>query len=182
MDDEDKGHAPTTSTPVMAALRNALRAEIHRTGVTILALSKEAPGLPPDLTPRVVNRWLSGLSKLIDRSQAELLLAVYGALPDATPGSGRPVSSKKQPLTAAMQRDLEAELIRTGATVASLAEARDGMPPGLNARVIRSWVYGEAKSVAPSHWAFVMEGLAKRANSTGIPFSCRPEPPGRADR
>ncbi|MDQ0465567.1 hypothetical protein QO010_003356 [Caulobacter ginsengisoli] len=152
--------------------RAKLRAEIKRTGVTVLALLKDAPGLRADLTPRLINRWLSGLSKEIDPGHADLVLTLYRALPDATPVTGRPVSSKKQPLTTDMRRGLEAELIRTCATVASLVEGSN-LPPGLNARVVRSWVYGEAKSVAPAHWTYVLGRLATTPTATGLVFTTR---------
>lgn len=161
------------------ATRRQLRAEIKRTGVTVLALFASAEKIPEGLNARVVNRWLSGIERTARPDQIEFILSRYRVLPDASLGAGRSVPSTRLSLTQHMRDELEAEFVRTCATVASLTESATDLPAGLNARVIRSWVYGEAKSVDPRHWSFVMGSLSARPDATGLVFSTRPEPPGK---
>lgn len=158
------------------ATRRQLRAEIKRTGVTVLALLASKSAYPEGLNARVINRWLSGIERRADPTHIKFVLSRYRDLPDASPGAGRSVPSTRLPLTQNMRDELEAEFIRTCATVASLTESATDLPAGLNARVIRSWVYGEAKSVDPRHWSFVIGSLSARTDATGLVFSTRPEP------
>lgn len=175
---EKSGTSETGSAitvPLTIAVRRELRAEIKRTGTTSLALFKSAPVVPDGLTASVVNRWLSGIERSAQVDHLEFVLSRYRELPDAISGTGRPVPASRLPLTPAMRADLEAEFIRTCASVASILEPADNIPPGLNARIVRSWIYGEAKSVCPVQWSFVMARLSARPDGTGLVFSRRPD-------
>lgn len=150
--------------PLTRAIRQKLRSEIRRTGVTALALLSNDSDRPHSLTVGTVNRWMSGLIKHAPPEQISYVLDKWAALPNSAPKLGpRPRHAAKGSIEIPDEKIafLRREMERTGATVKAILHSEPAaVPRGLTLRIIRSWLHGQAKSANPEYWTFVCERLA----------------------
>ncbi|MEC3949290.1 hypothetical protein [Sphingobium sp. HWE2-09] len=160
-----------TTVPITKAIRQKLRAEIKRTGVTAMMLLKEAPDLPDGLTVAHVNRWIGGVIDAARARHIDYVMSRWASLPDnagRVSSNGSPLpkrgkrfadSAKRIEVTAEMSRLLRSELARTGIDHATLLDGMSHVPEGLNARIIAGWLYRQAATTNEIYWAFVMTWL-----------------------
>lgn len=163
---------PSDLVPISKDVRARLKAEVARTGVTALRLCRMQEGLPPS---GIVNRWMKGIAREARRMDLESVLAAYQALPtvDAVskPRAGRrheTLNSPRIPVTASMGDHIRHECVRTGLTVDAIAAA-PGAPQGLVPRIIKGWIYAEAKTARADHWEFVTRFLNNMPHRTPVP-------------
>ncbi len=72
----------SATTPVTKAIRQTLRAEIKRTGVTALMLLKNAHDAPDGLNAAHVNRWIGGIVRSAPARHVRYVTARWEALPN----------------------------------------------------------------------------------------------------
>jgi hypothetical protein len=153
-------------------VRASLRAEHKRTDVTAMQLLDGAEDLPDGLTAGSVNRWMNGLIRAAPRCHYDYVVARWKALPDATATQKR---GKRYPtasdawieVTDAMSSHLRLELARTGLDHAVMFEGLIDVPPGLNARIVKGWLYEEAETTRTAHWKYVVARLAAMPDFIG---------------
>ena len=156
--------------------RAAMRAEIKRTGVSVLKLFDEATDVPEGLTARCVNRWLGKIVRQAPQAHFDYVMRCWAALEadhgryDSN-GERRMPSGRRWPregelwieVTEGMANELRVEMARTGldtfAALALLSEAN-----GLTARRIRAWLYREVRTTNAEHWTLVMDALRAAPN------------------
>ena len=161
-------------------LRRTLKSELKRTGMTVIALLKDADDLPDGVNVRAVNRWIGGLEQPERQSQFDFVLRKLRALPDAPTGprghvTGRP--GRRHPrageewieVTAEMRAQLDAEFIRTGMRFDTVLKDVADVPEGLTARILRGWLYDHAKSTRAAHWEFVLHRLMAAPDGGPLP-------------
>jgi hypothetical protein len=174
--------------PLDKIMKARLRAETRRTGTAARELLRGQAGIPPGLTPRVVNRWLLGAVATVPESQFRFVLDLLAELPDSSaispdgqykPKSGRRVVASDGvwiDVTPDMAAQLKSEFARTGLKAAALLARCQDAPPGLTAVVIANWVTMRSKRANPEFWRYVIERFA------AMPDRGRAAPPsGRAD-
>lgn len=160
-----------TTVPITKAIRQKLRSEIKRTGITAMMLLKDAPDAPDGLTVAHVNRWISGLIDTAPARHVDYVAGKWASLPDAASVTrdSKPLAKrgpryadgkKRIEVTEEMSKLLRAELARTGIDHAKLLSKAEGTPLGLTARIIRGWLYRDAKSTREDHWSWVVGYLA----------------------
>lgn len=168
------------SARLSAAQRRHLKSELKRTGMTVIALLKDADDLPDGVTVRAVNRWIGGLTQPERQSQFDYVLGKLNALPDVPSGlkghlAGRPGRRHPRPgeewtcVTAEMRAQLDAEFMRTGLRFDTVLDDVAEAPDGLTARIVKGWLYDHAKSTRAEHWEFVLRRL--RAAPNGGPLT-----------
>lgn len=170
------------------AVRHSLKSELKRTGMTVIALLKDAKDLPDGLNVRAVNRWISGSEQPERRSQFDYVLGKLRALPDAPPGlkghvAGRPGRRHPRPgeewieVTAEMATQLRAEMVRTTLSFEAIAYGTAEKPEGLTPRIVRGWLGGDAKTTRKAHWEFVMQRLMIAPDGGPLPPLTRKRQP-----
>lgn len=144
--------------PISKAIRQKLRSEIKRTGLTAIMLLQGADDLPEGLTVAHVNRWISGIVKAAPQSHIDYVLAKWASLGDnagrigpdgvALPKRGRRHARDaiSISMTEEMRTQLRAEMARTGIGFANILDGADDAPDGLNSRIIRGWLYGDVQT------------------------------------
>ena len=119
--------------PLSKTLRQQLRDEVRRTGVTATMLLKNEPKAPPGLTSSLVNRWIGGIVKEAPVAHIDFVRARWAALPDdAAIVSDLPKRGRRHhcayeaciDVTDDMARQLRAEFARTSSHAASHRAAR----------------------------------------------------------
>ena len=160
-------------------LRQTLKSELKRTGMTAIALLQDADDLPDGLDVRAVNRWIAGLAQPDRQSHLDYVFDKLRALPDAPTGSrghvaGRPGRRHPRPgeewieVTPEMRAQLRSEIVRTTLSFDAIAEV-DGKPEGLTPRIVRGWMRGDARTTRAAHWDFVMRWLNAAPDGGPLP-------------
>lgn len=137
-----------------------LQAERERTNVGPVALVSHFDDLPRKLTAGMIEKWVRGEVMTAPAGYVELVLEKYRSLPDAPDGIERPLQAGCILITDQMRRELESELERTGASLASLIRRK---PPELRkfrAMHITHWRVGRANSANKEAWHYVMGALS----------------------
>lgn len=156
--------------PVTKAVRQKLRSEIKRTGITAMMLLKDAPDLPDGLTVAHVNRWIGGILNAALARHVDYVMDRWASLPDAESviRDGKPVTkrgkrfadgAKRIDVTEEMPKLLRSELARTGMNHATMLDGLADVPTGLTARMIRGWLYQDVATTNESYWNFVLKWL-----------------------
>jgi hypothetical protein len=70
-------------------------------------------------------------------------------------------------LTEDMAVSLRTELARTALDHATLLDGLENVPDGLNARIIRGWLYRDTKTASEEYWRFVLTHLQAAPDFTG---------------
>lgn len=173
-----------TTVQITKAIRQQLRSEIKRTGVTAMMLLTDARELPDGLTVAVVNRWLGGVSDFAYLRHLAYVTDMWAALPNVENvlRDGKPVpkrgprysdGEKRIEVTAEMSTLLRAELARTGIDHATLLDGIGDAPAGLNKRIIAAWLYRQAKTANEAYWNFVISRLKAQPGSAPLPIQIR---------
>lgn len=167
--------------PISKAIRQKLRSEIKRTGLTAIMLLQGADDLPEGLTVAHVNRWISGIVKAAPQSHIDYVLAKWASLGDnagrigpdgvALPKRGRRHARDaiSISMTEEMRTQLRAEMARTGIGFADILNGADDAPDGLNRRIIRGWLYGDVQKADQSYWHFVIARYAALPDGMPVP-------------
>ncbi|AUW58049.1 hypothetical protein C1T17_07945 [Sphingobium sp. SCG-1] len=162
---------PNTLAPITKAIRQKLRSEIKRTGMTALMLLTKAHDKPDHLTVAHVNRWMSGIIEDAPAPHIDYVLNTFAGLPNdagrvspegvSLPKRGKRFAdgAKRIELTQEMSKHLRTELVRTGLDHATLLQGIENVPEGLNARIIRGWLYRQAMTANDACWDFVIAWL-----------------------
>lgn len=146
---------PSEKVEITASMRRQIKSEIRRTGISALNLFKERPDLPDGLTPRLVNRWVSGLIKQGRSDHLNYVLSRYTALPDKS--STR--SAEWFKYLPEMADQFCREMHRTGKTPMSLLHGLGDAPEGLNVQILESLYRRKTHFVRIDHWDFVLAHL-----------------------
>ncbi|GAB5512220.1 MAG: hypothetical protein Rhims3KO_36210 [Hyphomicrobiales bacterium] len=121
---------PDPRIPLTEPMRQRLRRERARSGVSAAQLSTIEPGFPKGLSAGMVRAWLhpKPVTKAVRPSDYDLVLQLWQSLPDDPEGFIA--------LTETMRRRLRAERDRTGVNPSTLLASNpvDGLSPGSLAR------------------------------------------------
>lgn len=170
-----------TLRPITKAIRQKLRSEIKRTGLTALMLLQGAGDLPEGLTVAHVNRWISGIVKAASQSHVDYVMDRWASLPDKAgrvspngvllPKRGKRFAdgAKRIAVTEEMSKLLRAEMVRTGIGFADILGGADDSPEGLNSRIIKGWLYGDVLTTNERYWNFVIARYAALPDGTPVP-------------
>lgn len=177
---------PGTTVPITKAIRQKLRAEIKRTGITAMMLLKDMPDLPDGLTVAHLNRWIGGVIDTAPVRHIDYVMSRWAGLSDnagRVSSNGTPLpkrgkrfadGTKRIEVTEEMSKLLRAELARTGIDHATLLDGISNAPEGLNARIVAGWLYRQAATTNEVYWKFVMTWLGATPDlSTPLPVPIR---------
>lgn len=170
----------SATTPITKVVRQTLRAEIKRTGITAIMLLNEAHDIPDGLNAAHINRWMGGVITSAPARHVGYVIDRWAGLPDnagsvSADGGQRPKRGKRfadddarMAVTEAMSKELRAELARTGLDHATLTQRFDNPPSGLTARIIRGWLYRDSATTNETYWNFVMAWLMATPDLSGL--------------
>lgn len=176
----DRDGSPTI--PLTGMVRQRLRAEIRRTGVTAIMLSRHDADVPEGLNARMLNRWIGGIIEEAPQAHINYVLAKLASLPDREEAKARPRQTRWPRsaderwilLTTDMRTELSVKIEAAGVTPESLLAGATDLPERLSVRVVRSWIHGEVKSLNADHWAYVLNRLGTRPlGLSTVPFKPR---------
>ncbi len=151
--------------------RSLFRAEKKRTGATPRMFLADDMDRPEGLTFRTVNKWINGSIKEALPAHLDYVLKRWAKLPDDTGrvlsdgtvllkgGRRGLISESWVSLTEKMSAKLNAEFTRTGASPHTFLDDLQDAPAQLTSRIIKTWVYSQAKTVNTELWDFVMMQL-----------------------
>jgi hypothetical protein len=131
-------------------IKQKLKREKLRTGLSAIALFKSEIDIPIGLTSGVVNRWLSGLTKTASRNHLDYVIGKWSDRQDdagrvSIDGSRTITRGRKFPkpseewinVTDEMAAHLRAEFVRTGVDYTSMLDDVSEVPDGLSSRIIK---------------------------------------------
>lgn len=147
------------------SIRQDLKRERLRTGVSPRRLIGGMPNPPEGLSARCINGWLTERARSANRHHFVLVMAAYQALPDIKDmkpeertryrvGSNSVAARAGYiPLTSEMSQTLIAASEQTELRGKRLLRALSAIVPGVTAALLQAWRRGSVKSVDPVLWA-----------------------------
>ena len=143
----------------------ALEAEKARTGVEVLALARDLAHLPDAPLPGMIFSWMSGTIGSARKSDYDLVLESWRALPDVgSPELGLGDYSLRQGRIVLEPRilvQLESLKMQTGMSgTALIKRAREQgktIPAGFTHSMVISWLTRNARTAKPEHLEFAVE-------------------------
>lgn len=161
-------HTSSHHLPITKDVRQRLRDEQKRTGISLRALFKDRRDIPEGLLPSHVSRWASGIIREAPSEHVEYVFRLWEAVPDDggrvdDDGNILPRAGRRHPksgeewidVTDDMRDQLRDAMKRNGLTSRALA-SKENAPPELTVRMINAWLYNESYTARKSCWDFVI--------------------------
>lgn len=166
--------------------RALFRAEKKRTGATPRMFLTDDLDVPDGLTFQTVNKWVTGSIKEVIKDHLDYVLKKWAQIPDnagriLSDGTillqGRRrflISQRWVSLTEEMSAALNAEFTRTGASPHTFLNDIEGAPSQLSSRIIKTWIYRQAKTVNVELWSYIMAQLKALPDKSADGISRKP--------
>ena len=163
---------------ITRAIRQQLRAELARTGVTPSSFLKQPcclnpAKIPAGFTRHTFKRLLQGRNPKVPVAHIAFILEKLAEIGDGAgtvDADGKPFlrRGRKGPLPGEQWIEVTAEMVthvknereRTWTDIETLLAGAD-VPEGLTLRIVQSWLYRQSKTANPRYWSYIVTRYAE---------------------
>ena len=144
---------------ITPAIRERLRNEMERTGISPQALLENCPDAP--VNSHTVYRWLAGKIQSAEPRHYEYILKKWENLPESDVIS----------FTPKIQAKMKALNKQTGVGIMALLAGQKDLPEGLNSIKANGYYNGKLSKISKSHLEYILKKWKERTKSPLVPLT-----------